>query len=322
MESWVDGYFESLTSVDAATGRGEALALKLANFPKALYRYRSLESLASSLAELGDGFVFLSNPTHFSDPYDSVLSTSLEQLEKGIFEKLGLEYDPGTEAKYFESLGEKEKIEWRAQEEFKQIAFQNLLGGLWSLLYPNASLDGRDFFSSFRSLVRVSCFTTNPNSVVMWSHYANQHRGICIEFLGSSMVSSATFLEQIHPVRYAENLFDLSQILSLLTPGIDHNEGEELSAPNSNPNSWPILAACHKSREWAYENEWRLVSLDPGNQRAPKFSLNACDIEPSRIILGAKIAHDDEAAIKELAQKISVPVINAQLAKDRFKIEF
>jgi hypothetical protein len=322
VESWVDCYFESLTKIDTATVQGEALALKQANFPNALYRYRSLESLARSLSELRDDYVFLNNATHFDDPYDSALSTSLEQLEKGILEKLGLEYDPGIESKYIESLGEKEKKEWRAQGEFKQIALRNLFGGLWSILYPNACPDGLDFFSSFRNLARVSCFTTNPNSVVMWSHYANQHRGICIEFLSPSMLSSAKFLEQIHPVRYAGNLFDLGQVLSLLTPGIDHDEGEELSAPNCNPNTWPILAACHKSREWAYENEWRLVSLDPGNRRAPIFSLNACDIKPSRIILGAKIAQDDEAAVKELAQNISVPVIHAQLAKDQFKIEF
>ena len=45
-------------------------------------------------------------------------------------------------------------------------------------------------------------------------------------------------------------------------------------------------------------------------------------IKPSRIILGARIDQPNEAAIKGLAQKISVPVINARLAKDRFEIEF
>jgi GAF domain-containing protein len=43
----------------------------------------------------------------------------------------------------------------------------------------------------------------------------------------------------------------------------------------------------------------------------------------SRLKQGVEVWNQaDQAAIKELAQKISIPVINAQLAKDRFEIEF
>lgn len=83
---------------------------------------------------------------------------------------------------------------------------------------------------------------------------------------------------------------------------------------------WPILAACHKSKDWEYEGEWRLVAVNPSGGR--KFSLQSCSIKPSRIILGAKIDQPNRAAVEELAQRISVPVVNARLAKDRFVIEF
>jgi hypothetical protein len=63
--------------------------------------------------------------------------------------------------------------------------------------------------AKFRTSVRVGCFAANPNSVLMWSHYANQHTGICVEFSGFSMLSSAKFLELLHPVRYTEKLFNL-----------------------------------------------------------------------------------------------------------------
>jgi len=114
-ESWIDSYFESLAKVNTGTGQSEALALKRSNFPKALYRYRSLERLAYRLEELRDGYVFLSNPADFNDPYDSALSTSYEHVRKQVVEKFGPEYgyDPNTESKFFESLGEKEKEEWR-----------------------------------------------------------------------------------------------------------------------------------------------------------------------------------------------------------------
>jgi hypothetical protein len=82
----------------------------------------------------------------------------------------------------------------------------------------------------------------------------------------------------------------------------------------------PVLAACHKSEEWKYEGEWRLVSVDLSSGR--KFSLESCRFKPSRIILGAKIDQPNRAAIRELAERISIPVVEARLAKNRFEIEF
>ncbi len=110
VESWVDSYFESLAKFNSETGQSEALALKRSNFPKALYRYRSLERLAHILEELRDGYVFLSNPGLFNDPYDSALSTSYEQVQKQVLEKFAPEYgyDPNTISRFLESLREKE----------------------------------------------------------------------------------------------------------------------------------------------------------------------------------------------------------------------
>jgi hypothetical protein len=98
-KSWIDSYFEFLAK---ESKRQEALALKRSNFPKALYRYRSLERLAYTLEELRDGYVFLSNPTNYNDPYDSAFSTFYEQVHKRILETAGLEYgfDPDTISKY------------------------------------------------------------------------------------------------------------------------------------------------------------------------------------------------------------------------------
>jgi hypothetical protein len=82
----------------------------------------------------------------------------------------------------------------------------------------------------------------------------------------------------------------------------------------------PVLAACHKSEDWKYEGEWRLVSVDLSSRG--KFSLPSCKVKPSRVILGAKIDQPNRAAIEELAQRISVPMVNAGPAEDRFEIKF
>lgn len=55
-------------------------------------------------------------------------------------------------------------------------------------------------------------------------------------------------------------------------------------------------------------------------QKASRFSLESYGVKPGRIILKGKIGHPDQAEIKELADKIFVPVANGRLSKDRFRI--
>jgi hypothetical protein len=298
--NWTDSYFECLANVENVEGgQREALVLKRSNFPKALYRYRSLRRLAKTLEELRDGYVFLNKPAVFNDPFDSALSISWEEARKQAMEAILPRY--GLDPKVVESIEEKQK-------ELEQQAFESLIRGVLLLSYGASA--SQDLFSLFREKVGVSCFACNPNSVVMWSHYADQHTGICVEFSGSSILSSARFLELVHPVRYTDNLLDVFRLSWLSSTELHEVRFDVL----------PILAACHKSKDWEYEGEWRLVSLDPST--GPKFSLGSCGIKPSRIILGARIDPADQVAIEELAQRISVPVIHARLAKDRFEIEF
>jgi hypothetical protein len=59
----MDNYFESFSKAGTGTGQSQAPVLKRANFPKALYRYRSLESLGYRRDQLRNGYVFL-NKVH------------------------------------------------------------------------------------------------------------------------------------------------------------------------------------------------------------------------------------------------------------------
>jgi len=108
VESWIASYFESLNKPDSAIGKSEALALKCSNFPKALFRYRSVERLAYCLEELRDGYVFLNNPDAFNDPYDSALSTSLERFFSQALEPYGYG-DPSTVSEFIESIDKEAK---------------------------------------------------------------------------------------------------------------------------------------------------------------------------------------------------------------------
>lgn len=97
------------------------------------------------------------------------------------------------------------------------------------------------------------CFTTVQNDIIMWSHYADDHKGICLEFEtcksdngfnGEDLfkVSSAKG-EKLREVNY------MSMPSERILANFKDNEHEEYHK---------ILAT--KGLQWSYEKEWRYIS--------------------------------------------------------------
>lgn len=91
---------------------------------------------------------------------------------------------------------------------------------------------------------RITCFTENENSMLMWSHYANYHRGICIENDLSNCKKEVSGF--ICPVIYTEQYYDATDTLI-------KNEAKLC-------DFIPIFS--YKGSNWAYEKEWRYFNLE------------------------------------------------------------
>lgn len=81
---------------------------------------------------------------------------------------------------------------------------------------------------------RIYCLTSNPYSSLMWSHYGDSHRGICLEF----HVGNAVFLKAWE-VHYSDAYPKWAPHLML---------------------DFVMDMILTKSDEWAYENEFRLLA--------------------------------------------------------------
>jgi Protein of unknown function (DUF2971) len=93
-------------------------------------------------------------------------------------------------------------------------------------------------------LITLSCFTDSYNNNVMWSHYANNHQGICVEYkseLFNYLKSLKGFFAQNY-VKYAK-----------APPEID------ASRYRDEENIWKMIFT--KQSEWSYEKEVRIVRL-------------------------------------------------------------
>jgi len=94
----------------------------------------------------------------------------------------------------------------------------------------------RDFYAVICQRYRVYCLTEKPDCPIMWAHYADSHRGICLEF--DSTQSPFTSATGITKIRYHE----------------------EYPAYNLASSMGGYEALFTKSSHWAYEAEWRLIA--------------------------------------------------------------
>lgn len=125
-----------------------------------------------------------------------------------------------------------------------------------------------------RRSMRICCFSESIESMLMWTHYANEHKGFAIEYGTHEKTSIAL---QLWPVFYREELFDISKYLKRIRS-----------------NLIPILPALHKALDWQYEKEWRLIV--PGNE----FESLTMP-RPKAIYLGSNVNPCIEKELKEIA---------------------
>ncbi|QNL45149.1 DUF2971 domain-containing protein [Oscillibacter hominis] len=141
-------------------------------------------------------------------------------------------------------------------------------------------------FNELRDTTGVSCLSESENSLLMWAHYANNHRGICVEYDLLAINNMLKFTAV--PVIYSgkRTCFDF------LNPQSIENDTMKLF----------IQSLTSKSPEWGYEQEWRIIR----NQKACGDQWNADKkgalldmIPPSSIILGCAAQPEFEREVTD-----------------------
>ncbi len=88
--------------------------------------------------------------------------------------------------------------------------------------------------------VGVLCVCKKRDDILMWSHYADSHRGVCLEF-----DSMSKFMAHAQEVRYSETR-------------------EPIRAYHETKQQMMEKALLTKSSRWAYEDEYRLLRYEGG----------------------------------------------------------
>lgn len=122
----------------------------------------------------------------------------------------------------------------------------------------------------------IGSLSTEDNSILMWSHYAQNNSGICIEYDFNQLPPDYLLRNMIFPVSYSCKTIELSDLLN-------DKKGEIYQYPL---DAAVLCAALSKANIWAYEHEWRIV-LVTASEKTKNHRLPICTkILPRSICFG------------------------------------
>lgn len=313
--------FINLYTAGTSVDYGKALDLKRNNLPQKLYRYRPItdESLKYRFGEIVRGELFLSHPKDLNDPFEacSHLRASEPAIyfnNKELFEEMLKEkIDPKDYNKIFGSENWYDALMiYAAEKSTTAERAKELEDVLKNAIMSELEEVNHHFNTLCRNIVRFASFTTNPLNLPMWNHYTNGHKGICLEY-NTSDIQNIYQKNMLFPVFYVQKLPDLTCNLM--------NSGKPL---------FPIFEyiAMHKLKDWAYEEEWRLIhdvgSWYFGPEDVPEDFYNKGKpiqfIKPSKVILGTQISDKHKTEIIRIANIANISVLQAQQTEYGLKV--
>ena len=217
----------------------------------------------------------------FNDPFDlrPVLSLTAPKIQKvKDFERMSKKYEP--------SLNREQR---RAQA--KDVV-KNSLG--WKSIKTTEKSIQAEHASWITENVGVYCVSTKRDDILMWSHYADYHKGICLEFDGE-----APLMAHAQKVQYTQKRVPIMMYY-------DDNETSMTKA---------LLS---KSLQWAYEEEWRLIDVKngPGTVEFKPGNLTG-------IVIGALASADTVGMVRRWVKERSHPldIYQASLSNSDYSLE-
>lgn len=225
--------------------------------PKILYKYRSWNNRYHQKL-LNERELFWSKASSFNDPFEFQIPIRYDLLS----------YDEGYE-KYKKALLIQGFSEMSAIQEGRKLADEGLLNNSTHLEEVDKYL--RDKLEKYG----IVCLAGNQDNILMWSHYGDAHKGICI---GLDVEILKTIEPMIVPVNYLEKL---PIIIPNNTKNINNNNDNDI-----------LQIISSKYEGWKYENEFRLLKY---NWADKTLKLDTeCFVE---LVLGSEMSIDQQKEI-------------------------
>jgi hypothetical protein len=241
-----------------------------------MFKYTSINTY--TLRNLHRNQIYFNHPQNFNDPFDTFHPIEIDDLSEPklieLYCKSGIyQFDEKTLKKLFDKKVNKEeffsfcknsiedllplrdKSEYEVQKirneflqnlksdlsESEELFNENLIN-IVKILKTKFQLSIKKNIGQIRqeifSKIGVCCFTKNNDNLLMWSYYADSHKGICIEFDSKKEPFSKAF-----KVNYQDEIPKINSDLLF-------SETYNMESVNK--------FLCFKSENWEHEDELRI----------------------------------------------------------------
>ena len=143
------------------------------------------------------------------------------------------------------------------------------------------------FYNYLLERIKVACLTTHNDNTLMWSHYADKHKGICIEYDISQLQNNNNFILKKIDYNLSMLLFDLKN---------------EILLDNNKSIKSIIDLFTVKSKEWEYEDEYRILFYDEENKNPNGTLIN---LPIKSICFGIQTSREDKELIYNIVNSIN-----------------
>lgn len=298
------------------------------NNKKLFYRYRALN--AFTLKELLYGELFLSSLDELNDPYDTNLNFIFPN-EKELYSRLLNHYftdsyiktkilNKNTKSNLTKAINFLSKSTNTYNELIELIDSDEFTGVLFSCFYYISEIPSYSLAEDFKNILKynihkalgkhtyICSFSKTYNEPIVWSHYADQHKGFCIIFkpIKNRLITSP---ENPYPfgtnashfkfqkINYTNTIKPINAFYNFNT----YINGEKANEFNHR-SYWQDYnkATLTKSRKWNYEQEYRIsishlrpqnISKDGASKIPSAFRIFRYDqSQIDGIIIGSRVS--------------------------------
>ena len=266
-------------------------------YQKVFYKYRKADDFTIALLEKQE--IKFSCAEEYSDPFDSKLIVNIDidndidsilrRLEKTTIDE-----------------GEKQVL----RERIRRGEFSN------NQFVKTASIVAE-------RIIMSSCFAGNFKDLLLWSHYADSHKGICIGLRNCSSTDIAAMKFNVKDCcldsnsTYSDGLFIVHKV---------NYSNSDIGEWNPFVENIQVFIDAHRNKAkcWKYEDEYRLIVV------AKEFNSNILCFDPYYLVevyLGCCIKYDFREKVLQvlkanyLNKGIDVKVFEMFRSKTRFALE-
>ena len=302
--------------------------------PENLYRYRVCNDYAFDALE-NDKFL-LTKPTMFNDPFDALLYIDKNKLQRELKESLDdkdrvdpvkkMQEDPNFKEEQIKLLGVDFVDKFSNIKPFSSDGESKFFSNASILVYSKFIEDLTKLsMDSLKQSCLVGCVSEKINSILMWSHYADSHKGFALNYdfksrymveakINKKKVIASEFTDKkLFPVKYTNERFDATHYVEHnFIYNFFHNAGVEFNQPFFDKLFY-YKYLLFKSTDWSYEKEWRVIkqtNLDIDDKKDFDFIEY---IKPKEIFLGAFITEDHKQRILKIAKDKKIDVFQMHL---------